>query len=574
MKKRGALILFCTIFVSLTIYPLQRVELLNEKSLIIFQISDIDECLLAIRQSPLGQLLTSKKMKPFFRGQEVDQVIQKYIMRQTDQKKGEMSDLFLQALKLLKGEFIIGFSDGNEGNTSSFYIVAEMLAGDYQDLLRLDARLRDLENNIERVRRHQFRQVEILHFIRQTQEGTSSNWQAWVNDTLIYGPDRQWLESAIANIQQNDLPTKRRLPQLKLSLSKNLLAKILGGEEPEGLQKPQPDQAAILKAIGLDRFQGLDLYMDLRANRAEIGMTIRAEGMDKGIWRLLGDDPLPIRHQLSYVPPNLYSYQVLRLDIAPFWSELPKILTGVNSQLGQQYNMFLAYINHSLQVDLSEDIIQNLDSLVTNFSILKGTNEAEVFAWQLRDPMKTSKALAKLFSKNSILYTTFQEGLEIQNVKGYTLYTIRSRQDSKENETQAFTMTVVDRNWIIGEESMVRSYVNAASSRESQTTFYQLPLYGKMLKKVPERAVGYGLMDFSKGIKTMLSVLDLTTAKTRPANMAGQSKHPSVIEPLVDFSKLPSSAFISSFFSPGYNYIVKDKSQIIIKTTIHYPPKK
>jgi len=514
-------------------------------------------------------------MRPFFLNQDVDQAIYKYIsLKQRGQKKGGTSDIFLQALQLLKGELIVGFYKNPPAKNTSFCIIAHMLPADYQNLMRLDARLRQMENNIELVRKHHFRDIEILNFIKETENGKTSNWQALVKNTLIYGPDRQWLESCIARMQQDDLQSNSSPAQLKLTLTKHFIDDLVQPNQRAEAARSLSEQTAILKGMGFDSFQGLDVNVNFLANRAEIALNIKAKPMNHGIWQLLGDQALPVRHQLPYVPANIYSYQVIRLNFVPFWQELPEIFANVNPQLGRQFNMFLSYINNTLQINLSEDFVANLDNLFTNYSVLQGIKEMECFAWQLRNPLKISMALQKVFSKTSFIYATLQENLDISSHKGYTLYTIKAKLTEKKGQNPPISIAVVDRNLIFGVDDLVRSYINAANSRENQPDFYRSPLFNKMIRTVPEKAVGYGLMDFTKGVKTLLSILDLTSPQNSQSSTSTKSTANTAEEKVVDFSKLPSSNFISSFFSPGYNYILKEKDRIIIKTTMHYPKKR
>ncbi|MCP5109154.1 MAG: hypothetical protein GY950_37585, partial [bacterium] len=349
----------------------------------------------------------------------------------------------------------------------------------------------------------------------------------------------------------------------------------------EKKQENSNSTAKLFNALGVDEVEKVSFEWIIPPSRSILNVRIqRAPGKTtgKGFWKLLTNDPLPRSHYLQYVPDDIMSYQVVRLNLPAFWEELPAVFAAMGPQAATQFQMGLKSISGMLQVDISRDFIANLDTILTYYSRLDGITDTTLYIWQLRDSRAMEKTLGKIFAENAWLPMMLKDNFQRLDLGEYNIYSIKLPQFQmpKEDEKNAPTVeyidygfTVIDGDFVFGRINMIRSYIHGTADKSGGRKFYRSPLYKEMNRHVPDDAVGYGLVDITPYLESGLNLFKSIKPKSRPQQQTAAGT-PTAVDPLsrffenLRFDRLPPHEFLRSFFTPWTNTIQFNGNQYII----------
>ncbi|UCH95830.1 MAG: hypothetical protein JSV88_03025 [Candidatus Aminicenantes bacterium] len=604
------------LLLSVSISPVQAYERqdLIDSSVFIIRVSNVSDFIKAIERSSLGQLWNSKEMKPFLNNQSLAEALKKTLLHSVYGEKPNnkaLSHLLWEGLKLLKKELVVGISlPGKEGKTN-FFIAAAMDKPDYLKGMEIDERMAELDEDQSVPQKQMFQGVELYRSDETVAPGVKeSEWSAFYGGTMITGSNREWVERCIVRLK-NELPkTPAGPPTLHLRITSRFIADIFEEEsqspieeqEPgtEEIESPTPGEpdippAVILKALGLDHLKHITVDFILKPEAMEFQFHIKTTGAggNKGLWTLLSREQLPPKHRLAYVPDDVYTYQVMRLDFNALWKELPEILKAIDPQTVQYLQAAEGMFGGMYQIDLSRDIFGNLGTLITTFARMEGMKKQELLALQLRQAEAMEKLLVKLFGEGTPLKAQMQDRLEIYELHGHKLYSFKTGpvepgptlpQQAKEplQEPAYIGVSVVDGALVFGTEKLVRSLIQAASTtrKSSTNTFYQHPSYTTLIRQVPDDAVGFAITDISRLLRPMLELfknpLMIQTLKME----SQQDKEKSEPSPLTEFfdnlrfDRLPPVDFMASFFGRGVSYTRFDGNDLSSRGIFQYREKK
>jgi hypothetical protein len=596
---------------------------MDPKAHIVFRISNGEAFLEAIKDSPYGKLWNSPEMKPFLNNQSLEHALIKsmFLNQVKPSAVDEALELNRKILSMLKGEVIAGFemkeSDKYkyQDKDSEFFALAEMNESDYkkiQELFLLESKVIG-EKAISH--RHTFQEVELIQNITIDtndnveadgnadidDKGEKSDWMAFYGNTFINTSNRQWVEQCIVRLKKELPQNPMGPPVFQIWLPDGFINHLVEKKQEKENVGP-PDSATIFRALGLDMLGKVSFEWKMSPLCSEIHLHVRNKGGKKGLWTVLSKDPVPRSLFLGYVPEDVLSYQIIRLNIHAFWQEIPSMLDTFGPQASAQFNMGLTAASQMLQVDIERDIVANLDTVLTSYSQLEGIQDVSLYAWQLRNSMAMEKTLGKLFAEGSWLRRMMKDNFECLDLQEHKVYSFKIPQYQKPpGETTpknlpvvkpvSYGITIVDGDLVFGRLNLIRSFIHGSQDTRTGRKFYQSPLFTQMIQRVPDNAVGYGFSDITQWIKPAVNFFKSIgrKAQSQPPSdeenetigigkgKPGKSPKPDPLDNFfknLKYDRLPSPEFLRSFFGPWMSYYQFNGKEFIVKWEFHNPPPK
>jgi len=624
MKPKPIFIgLICLWFCISWLYGYERSALMDPKAHIVFRISNGEAFLKAIKDSPYGKLWNSPEMKPFLNNQSLEHALIKsmFLNQVKPSAMDEALELNRKILSMLKGEVIAGFELEKSGKNkyqdkdTEFFALAEMDEADYkkiQELFQLESKVIG-EKTISQ--RHTFQEVELIQNITIDtnddvdvdtdvdsdidDKGEKSDWMAFCGDTFINASNRQWVEQCIVRLKK-EVPQKPIGPPIfQIWLPDGFINRLVKAkQENEG----PPDSATIFRALGFDMLGKVSFEWRMSPLYSEINLHVQNKGGKKGLWTVLSKDPVPHSLFLGYVPEDVLSYQVIRLNIHAFWQEIPSMLDTFGPQASAQFRMGLTAASQMLQVDIERDIVANLDTVLASYSQLEGIQDVSLYAWQLRNSMAMEKTLGKLFAEGAWLRRMMKDNFEHLDLQEHKVYSFKIPQYQEPPDETApknlpaikpvsYGITIVDGDLVFGRLNLIRSFIHGSRDNRTGRKFYQSPLFTQMIQRVPDNAVGYGFSDITQWIKPAVNFFktlgrksqgqppsdeDIET-KGKGERKPGKSPKPDPLDNFfknLKFDRLPPPEFLRSFFGPWMSYYQFNGKEFIVKWEFHNHPLK
>ncbi|MCP4132188.1 MAG: hypothetical protein GY754_14550 [bacterium] len=589
------------------LFAYERLDLLDGRTAIVFHASNMEQIKTAIYDSPLGELVNSREMELFFNGQSLFGALGQFMKTSfsEENKKDASSEkryqLFMKSLSYMKKELVLGITPTDNDDVKMFTLF-EMNEKDFNELVRLGDEISELDPGSSITKKTSFQGVTVYESIEKDKnKGEVSSWSAHYGNTMIFSSERSFIEKCIVKLKK-ELPVNiTRTPFVNFKLSYTFIDRIVKELENDfskpGNKPGMPGGISafkVMEALGLDHFREFNLRISFKPKTMELDLNILKAPGKQGIWALFNDRPIPRSHRLAYVPKDVYSYQVYKLDIKNLWSNLPAILNNINPQLAMQFRMGIDSLKGMLQVDVSKDFLENHDDMITAYSRLDNLQKQDIVAFQLRNPQLAEKALKKLFAKNSPLAIQFRAKFESSTYMNHTLYTItpsgfpmgKTAPGNQANPVKKgkIQITVADDALVIGDDVLVRSLVKASAGKET-SPFYQSAFFTQSMQTVPAHVMAYGMSDLSVAIKQLVEIVKHPAfiqgfragVLSRSSKMGSRFKGSNPLENYfvnLQFNKLPSRKFIASFFGRTTSYSQYEETRVSSKTVIYYPRKK
>jgi len=597
-------LVFC---ISLQPLPAYDRQDLIDANVVIIRVSNTTDFLKAIELSSLGQLWNSKEMKPFLNNQGLAQALKETLQQSVysdSEKPGnkELSHLLWEESKLLKDELIVGISPPNRQGKENFFILAALDEPAYLKNKTIEERMAELDENLSAPYKQDFQGVDLFRSTRtRPDKNTESEWDAFYGGTLVSSTSREWVERCIVKLKKELPAAPTGPPMLQLRIPGQVIKYILApqdqaaheehntpGKENQESPIPQaPSPSAIFNALGLDHLKYISLDLILKPESMEFQVTVKTKGpAEKGIWALLTREPVPLNHRLAYVPDDVYSYQVVRVDFNALWKELPEILKSINPQYGQFLDNVTGMFSQMYKIDLSRDVFGNLAPLITTFSRVQDLEKQELYAWKVRNPGAMEKLLAKLYGEGSFLEAQLQDHLEIHQLHGYKLYSFKAGPlkpgDTPGQESTYTGISVVDGSLVFGSDKLVRGLIQASANNKQtiSNTLYQLPEYTPLMRKVPDDALAYAITDVSQLVQSLFGLIEYKKMLKMPEKGKQQDKDNKQSNPLTEFfnnlrfDRLPPVDFMTSFFSKGITYTRFEGNDLVTRGVFQYRERK
>lgn len=602
----------------------ERMDLLESPEVVI-RFSNTTQFFKTLEESAPGRLWSSNEMKPFLNNQSLGTALKDALLNallEGESNKKQLAHLYWEGLKLCRGELIIAFKPGKDDKSPlNFYIINSMSEEEFNKGLRLNERIAELDSDTESTRIVRFKGIP-LYSTRSMEEGKPRvSWECFYKGTVLEADDREWVERCLLRLMEKtpDEPSGSPVLQVRLynSFLKTMItperqktpAKGKDGENPGNNgpasgtfhAAPRPNPEKMFSALGLNDIKYISGQLILNPGSMAIQLRVKNKNSNpsirsKGLWKVFSREPASPKNRLPYVPSDIYTYQVMRLDVNALWNELPEIIGGMEPKGGMYLNMLKQMFVKMYKVDLTRDVFGNFGTLVTTYGRMEGMRKQELFSWQLRDAGAIEKALAKIMGEGSPLKNRLAGLMEIHDLQGHKLYSVKSPAppmppNGKGNHGQLrrsspdMGFAVVDNALVFGAEPLVRSHIQATASKHEDSPFYRSNEYKRMVKMIPENAVGYSVMDIGRLVRPVLEVFKspmmlkfISMREQSYKKMAeGEAKmKPDALDEFVNnlkFEHLPPVDFITSFFGKGYSCTLIEGNDIVTRTTITYPPK-
>ncbi len=541
-------------------------------------ISDIAGITNAVKETPIGRCWQDPEMQAFLGNPDISESLGA-LMRGTNAVNEQKTRLEAEQWRMLKGAFVMAINLPETGAKAfpAIYLAARLSEEDYRKSQELDRQIAELDEQKTKISREIFQDQELVMIVQADRDGQEiKTWQTWLHDTLIVSSSKEWVEQTVARIKREGPPAapKNATPKIDLSISGEMIrTKFFQSfiddfnkkrKEMARLQNapaaPQADAGAILKALGLDTLQTIQISMQFETRQSGLAFTIDRGAARRGIWKLLDEQSLPGDViKLPYVPANLTGFSVSRLDLPALWKELPGMLQAIDPTAGGMLAMMTGMAPQMFGFDLEADVMGNIGNTIAAMTL---GDSKQLFAWQIKDPAAADNVLRQIASKNQDVGGEFR-GTPVCHFKNPT------------NPNEGIAMATAGKYLYIGELDQVQSAIRAQlAEKPVDPAFFQSTLYREMLRHKPQGAVHASLSDFQAVIKEWLS--DSNTAKLKKTvKCPGIKKNQPFGNLLggIDFSKIPASEKIASFFDAAYGYTTVSGDRIEYKQIIIHPAK-
>lgn len=538
---------------------LERSALLPPNAQAHMRVSNTTNFLGSLKLSSIGKLWADPQVQDFL-GNPGDMTWEELLA--SDESNEETSEIYVEQFKMLRGELLVAFDmDGEDP-----YIIAAMSKDAFLRSLELDDQMAKLPNAPFEISKSTFQDVEIIQHIQNggTPEEDFS-WQAHVNNTLVMGESKEWVEKSIVQLQKAapEEPTGNPVFTLSLPLDQLIQEKILKGMKEEVAQSPTPapyDPEVLLEALGVLGVENFHLKIELKDSEMLIDSNLRVSDLTKGLFTILDVKPVELP-TVTFIPEDIASIEVGRFNLLRFWQEIPNVLATAMPAVKPQFDMIMGMVQQQAGINLEQDLLANLDTKYVSFAVADDDKQTSVIAIGLKDSaafktgLETALAAPGLQSQVAAL-------LEIEPFLDHTIYTPKNAAPEEQ-----VSFGVAGGYLLYGQPDGLRQVIRSESSEEAaNTSFEQSALVKGLRAHVPTRAFGYSAIDWKKNMD--LIIREFSKPEYTGLMQQGWADSGSPLPP-PDFTKLPPADHIAEFFNVSYQYIEATNDglhqQIILK---------
>ncbi|MDJ0721435.1 MAG: hypothetical protein QNJ04_07385 [Desulfobacterales bacterium] len=566
---------------------MDRLELVTEADLIL-HCSDSGRFAAAIERSPLGRLWNSPEMRASREDRSLEALVRQAL---TDAAEGEhaarINDIYMAQIKMLDGEFVLGMTFDDPGAEPEITMVAAISEADFNRSLEMDALLQELEDRETISASEDFRDTRIYTYMEKKEDRDHFSYQAFCAGTLVMSDNRPWLEQALIRLMETPAREPQGDPVLTLRGQAHLLDRLQDRIAAKAAAAKTPfDWPALASSLGIDTLGDWRLQARMLADRAELSLEVERRGeWNRGLMVLVPPDPVPLEFHLAYVPPDVASYQVTRLDLNAFWVQLPEILRQISPEFQMQFSLGVNAMGGMMGININEDVFQNLDSLTFSYARFGDHGQEMLYGLNVRDSQAMERTLRKLFAANSPLAAQIGPFYREIDIQGQTIHMLQiPASPNGEDETAflEFGLTVVDRALVIGHGRLLENYAQAAVNQAGGSPFYASRAFRDMAARVPADACTYGLSDLSAYARYFTAeirkaVAEAQALRAAPAAVEEDCGGEDHLAPLTafwdrfDVENLPPAEVMAQYFGISDGYSVIDENGFRSEMTIHYP---
>jgi hypothetical protein len=564
---------------------MDRLELVADVDMLV-RCSDTSALFGAIEQSPLGRFWNSPDMTAFRNGQSIEEAIRMALVEEDEgENAAKIRDIYLEQIKMINGEFILGLDFHDLEGEPVFTVVAAMQEEDYNRSLEMDVLLFELEDVETIMASEPFRGTQITTYMRKEETGDRFVYQAFHGGTLLASEDRSWLEHALIQLMETPAREPEGAPVFSITGKARLIDQLQSKVAAQAAENESSfDMQAVIKSLGFDTLGDVDLNVCMKADRADITFRVARRGeWNRGLLVLIPPEPAPVDFQLAHVPPDVASYQVTRLDLNALWVQIPEILRQISPEFQMQFSMGVNAVGGMMNINVNEDLFNNLDRLAYSYARLGDKGQELVYGFKVKDADAMERTLRKLFAEHSPVVAQLGEFYHETDIQGHVIHMLQFPNPSRGEDEMGYSevgLTVVDRALVIGQGDLLVEYVQAANHNAGLPEFYASRPFREMLARVPVDACSYGLSDLSAYARffmnqVMQTAEELETAMATPAS--ADEDFEEALAPLadifggLDMAQLPSAEVVASYFGNSDGYSVIDASGLTSIMTVYYP---
>ena len=564
---------------------MNRLELVADVDVLV-HCSDTSALFAALEQSPLGRFWNSPDMAAFRSGKSIEEAIRLALV---DEDAGEnaakIRDIYLEQIKMIDGEFLLGLDFRDFDGEPAFTIVAAMEEEDYNRSLEMDALLFELEDVETIMASEPFRGSQITTYMRKEETGDRFVYQAFHGGTLVASEDRSWLEHALIQLMETPAREPAGDPVFSITGKARLIDQLQSLMAAQASENESPfDMQAVIKSLGFDTLGDVGLNVRMKADRADITFQVARRGeWNRGLMVLIPSEPAPVDFRLAHVPPDVASYQVTRLDLNALWVQIPEILRQISPEFQMQFSMGVNAVGGMMNINVNEDLFNNLDRLAYSYARFGDNGQELVYGFRVKDADAMERTLRKLFAQHSPVVAQLGQFYRETDVHGHIIHMLQFPNPSGDEDKMVYSevgLTVVDRALVFGQGDLLVEYVQAANQNTGVPEFYASRPFQEMLARIPADACSYGLSDLSAYARFFMNEImqtaeEVETAMATPAS--ADEDFDDALAPLaeifegLDMEQLPSAEVMASYLDNSDGYSVIDANGLTSIVTVYYP---
>lgn len=297
--------------------------------------------------------------------------------------------------------------------------------------------------------------------------------------------------------------------------------------------------------MGIEKFS---IRIGLEDTEMVVDSTLTATSLDKGIFTILDMEPTELP-SVSFIPEDIALIEVGRFNLLRFWKEIPNFLTVAMPSAKPQFDMMLAMLRQQTGIDIEQDLLAHLGTRYTSFSAVEGEILLSVMAIDLKDSQAFKQGLETAMASPA-LQPQVAMLLDTIDFLDHALYVSKNTEPA-----DTISFAVMGNYLLYGHPDGLRQVIRSETSGTAPgTAFERSELVKGMRQVVPQNAFGYSAIDWKK---CMLSVMHELTKPDRIQLIQQKWALRGGPIPPPDFSKIPPTDHIASFFNTTYQYTEK-----------------
>lgn len=543
---RKAVALSLALVFPLCSFGLQRLDLVPQKGQVYVRVSNTVKFWDKLKKSSVGRLWADQQFQDFMGNPETETWHSIFF----DGDSSEEDKVWLEQVKMLTGEVIFAM----DMETEHIYIIADMSEEDFQRGLDLDNDLRQIMEDPFDVVKSSFQDVEVIQHVENPgTEAETMNWQAHVGRTFILGYDREWVEKCIVRLKNEEIKEPAGNPVLNIKFPiREVLLDSLSNQEDRRLYE----------ALGLLGINAITSRIELLDDEMVMDNNLAIEDLKTGLFSVLDTQPSELP-TVKFIPENLSSLEVGRIDLFGLWKEIPVVLSQMDPAAKQQFDMALSMIGSQTGINLEQDLLAHLGTKYLSFATVNGEKQSSIIALELKDGMAFKQGLESGLTAPA-MQPYVASMLDQADFLDHTIYTPKNVTDPAD----IMGIAVTDEYLLYGDPEGLRQTIRGmANAGAANTSFEQTELVQGLRKHVAPSAFGFGAIDWKKSMDVILAEL----TKPEYTNMIQQQWAASDSPlPPPDFSKLPTADHIAQFFNISYQYVEANENGLHQKIFLKY----
>ena len=547
---RKAVALSLALAFPLCSFGLQRLDLVPPKGQAYVRVSNTVEFWDKLKKSSMGRLWADQQFQDFMGNPDTEAWHSIFF----DGDSSDEDKVWLEQVKMLTGEVIFAM----DMETENIYIIADMSEEDFQRGLDLDNDLREIMEDPFDVVKSSFQGVEIIQHVEYPgTESETMNWQAHVGRTFILGYEREWVEQCIVRLKNDEIKEPAGNPVLNIKFPiRDLLLDSLGDAASD-----QEDRR-LFEALGFLGIDAITSRMELLDDEMIVDNNLTVEDLKAGLFSVLDTEPSELP-TVQFIPENISSLEVGRMNLLGLWNEVPVILSQMDPAAKQQFDMALSMIGSQTGINLEQDLLAHLGTKYLSFATVAGETQSSIIALELKDGMAFKQGLESGLTAPA-MQPYVAAMLDQADFLDHTIYTPKNVNDP----TEIMGIAVAGEYLLYGDPEGLRQTIRGmANAGAANTSFEQTELVQGLRKHVAPSAFGFGAIDWKKNMDVILAEL----TKPEYTNLI-QQKWAASDSPLPppDFDKLPAADHIAQFFNISYQYIEANENGLHQKIFLKY----
>ncbi len=532
----------------LSSFALERIDLIPSESPAYIRISNIEEGVKMLEKTPFGKLWADKQVQDFL-GNPLQGKKWEELFAGNMYDDAEMAKAMQEEIEMNEGEFIVSFDAAMEDS----YVIAAMSREDFVRSLELDQKLSEQDPVI--TKKYTFQGEEVVQYIYEAgTEWEYSSWQAQLNDTLVLGPSKEWVERSIIELKKEKIEEPQGAPSVTANFEiKKFINQLLS--ESDGAD--QAEIKSIISALGLADIDKCTMNLSLKEDEVVLDGTLYARRIDRGLFALFDTRPVNLP-TAGFIPKDFSLLEVGRMDLPGFWKEVKRVVAEISPEVQPQIDSIMTMVRRETGVDFEMDLLAHLGTEYIYYSIPESNRARDLIAFNLKNSDAIKRTIEAILGAPAVKPQT-EMILETVDFLDHTLY-LTSDLITEPEAQLAFS--VIDDYLIIGNTESVQQ---ALRSVGKPSTLSQNPIVRDSRNMIPSSAFQFSLFDAPKYIKFLADLI-----QTEEFAMMLDDYFYTVDIPisLPDLSKMPPAEHLASFFKAVYSYSEKTPEGIHIRAVI------